>query len=72
MRNSSTSAIGRDNRTQAEHIDTKLAEIDAVIVPAAPDLPPFRLAEGPQGDVECLQGWSTTGGWRFAPSASRR
>jgi hypothetical protein len=49
---------------QAEHIGTKLAEIDAVIVPAAPDLPPFTLAEGPQGDVECLQGWSTTGGWR--------
>ena len=53
-----------DNRAQAEHIGTKLAEIDAVIVPAAPDLPPFTLAEGPQGDVECLQGWSTTGGWR--------
>jgi hypothetical protein len=42
-----------DNRAQAEHIDTKLAEIDAVIVPAVPDLPPFTLAEGPQGDVEC-------------------
>ncbi len=41
-----------DNRAQAEHIGTKLAEIDAVIVPAAPDLPPFTLAEGPQGDVE--------------------
>ena len=43
-----------DNRAQAEHIGTKLAEIDAVIVPAAPDLPPFTLAEGPQGDVEKL------------------
>jgi len=43
-----------DNRAQAEHIGTKLAEIDAVIVPAAPDLPPFTLAEGPQGDVELV------------------
>jgi hypothetical protein len=43
-----------DNRAQAEHIGTKLAEIDAVIVPAAPDLPPFTLAEGPHGDVEKL------------------
>jgi hypothetical protein len=43
-----------DNRAQAEHIGTKLAEIDAVIVPAAPGLPPFTLAEGPQGDVEKL------------------
>jgi hypothetical protein len=43
-----------DNRAQAEHIGTKLAEIDAAIVPAAPDLPPFTLAEGPQGDVEKL------------------
>jgi hypothetical protein len=42
-----------DNRAQAEHIDTKLAEIDAVIVPAVPDLPPFTLAEGPQCVVEC-------------------
>jgi len=41
-------------RAQAEHIGTKLAEIDAVIVPAAPDLPPFTLAEGPQGDVELV------------------
>jgi hypothetical protein len=40
-----------DNRAQAEHIGTKLAEIDAVIVPAAPSLPPFTLAEG---DVEKL------------------
>ena len=43
-----------DNRAQAEHIGTKLTEIDAVIVPAAPDLPPFTLTEGPQGDVEKL------------------
>jgi voltage-gated potassium channel Kch len=43
-----------DNRAQAEHIGTKLAEIGAVIVPAAPNLPPFTLAEGPQGDVEKL------------------
>jgi hypothetical protein len=43
-----------DNRAQAEHIGAKLAEIDAVIVPAAPDLPPFTLSEGPQGDVEKL------------------
>jgi hypothetical protein len=43
-----------DNRAQAEHIGSKLAEIDAVIVPAAPDLPPFTLSEGPQGDVEKL------------------
>jgi hypothetical protein len=43
-----------DNRAQAAHIGTKLAEIDAVIVPAAPDLPPFTLSEGPQGDVEKL------------------
>jgi len=40
-----------DSRAQAEHIGTKLAEIDAVIVPAAPDLPPFTFAEG---DVEKL------------------
>ena len=53
MRNSSTSAIGRTTGRRPSHIDTKLAEIDAVIVPAAPDLPPFTLAEGPQGDVEC-------------------
>jgi Trk K+ transport system NAD-binding subunit len=43
-----------DNRAQAEHIGTKLAQIDAVIVPEAPDLPPFTLSEGPQGDVEKL------------------
>jgi hypothetical protein len=43
-----------DNRAQAEHIGTKLAAIDAIIVPAAPDLPPFTLSEGPQGDVEKL------------------
>ncbi len=43
-----------DNREQAEHIGTKLAEIDAIIVPAAPDLPPFTLTEGSQGDVEKL------------------
>jgi Trk K+ transport system NAD-binding subunit len=43
-----------DNRAQAEHIGAKLAEIDAVIVPAAPDLPPFTLSEEPQGDVEKL------------------
>ena len=64
MRNSSTSAIGRTTGRRPSNIGTRLAEIDAVIVPAAPDLPPFTLAEGPQGDVECLQGWSTTGGWR--------
>jgi TrkA-N domain len=40
-----------DNRAQAEHIGTKLAEIDAVIVPAALNLPPFTFAEG---DVEKL------------------
>jgi hypothetical protein len=40
--NSSTSAIGRTTGAQAEHIGTKLAEIDAVIVPAAPDLPRSR------------------------------
>jgi hypothetical protein len=43
-----------DNRAQAEHIGTKLAEIGAVIVPAAPDLPPFALDEGPEGEVEKL------------------
>ena len=43
-----------DNRAQAEHIGTKLAEIDAVIVPAAPDLPPFAFSEGSQGEVEKL------------------
>jgi len=43
-----------DNRAQAEHIGTKLAEIGAVIVPAAPDLPPFTLVEGSQGEVEKL------------------
>ena len=43
-----------DNRAQAEHIGTKLAEIDAIVVPAAPDLPPFTLSEEPQGDVEKL------------------
>jgi hypothetical protein len=43
-----------DNRAHAEHIGTKLAEIDAIIVPAAPDLPPFTLSEGPNGDVEKL------------------
>jgi hypothetical protein len=43
-----------DNRAQAEHIGAKLAEIDAVIVPAAPNLPPFTLSEGTQGDVEKL------------------
>ena len=43
-----------DNRAQAEHIGTKLAAIGAVIVPAAPDLPPFTFAEGPQDEVEKL------------------
>lgn len=43
-----------DNRAQAEHIGTKLAEIDAIVVPAAPDLPPFTLSEEPQGDIEKL------------------
>jgi Trk K+ transport system NAD-binding subunit len=43
-----------DNRAQAEHIGTKLAEIGAIIVPAAPDLPPFTLSEGPGGEVEKL------------------
>jgi hypothetical protein len=43
-----------DNRAQAEHIGTKLAEIDSIIVPAAPDLPPFTLSEGPRGDVDKL------------------
>jgi hypothetical protein len=43
-----------DNRTQAEHIGTKLAAIDAVIVPAASNLPPFTLDEGPQGEVDKL------------------
>jgi hypothetical protein len=43
-----------DTRAQAEHIGTKLAEISAVIVPSAPDLPPFTLTEGSEGDVEKL------------------
>jgi hypothetical protein len=43
-----------DNRAQAAHIGTKLAEIGAIIVPAASSLPPFTLAEGPQGDVDKL------------------
>lgn len=43
-----------DNRAQAEHIGAKLAEIDAVIVPAASNLPPFTLTEGTEGDVEKL------------------
>jgi hypothetical protein len=43
-----------DNRAQAEHVGTKLAEIDAVIVPAAPNLPPFAFAEGSDGEVEKL------------------
>jgi hypothetical protein len=43
-----------DNRAQAEHIGTKLAEIDAVIVPAAANLPAFTFAEEPQGEVEKL------------------
>jgi voltage-gated potassium channel Kch len=43
-----------DNRAQAEHIGAKLGEIDAVIVPAASNLPPFTLTEGTQGDVEKL------------------
>jgi hypothetical protein len=43
-----------DNRAQAEHIGAKLAEIDAIIVPAASNLPAFTLSEGTQGDVEKL------------------
>jgi len=43
-----------DNRAQAEHIGTKLAAIDAVIVPAASNLPPFTLTGGQHGDVEKL------------------
>jgi voltage-gated potassium channel Kch len=43
-----------DNRAQAEHIGAKLAEIGAVIVPAASNLPPFTFAEGSEGDVERL------------------
>ena len=50
-----------DNRAQAEHLGTKLAEIDAVIVPAAQTCRRSRSPRDPQGDVECLQGWSTTG-----------
>jgi len=55
LRNSSTRAIGRTNGREPERIGTELAEIDTVDVPAAPDLPPFALAEGPRGDVDCLQ-----------------
>jgi len=43
-----------DNRAQAEHIGTKLAAINAVVVPAALELPPFTLSEGPDGEVETL------------------
>ena len=50
-----------DNRAQAEHIGTKLAEIDAVIVPARQTCRRSPSPRDPQGDVECLQGWSTTG-----------
>ncbi|MGQ0574806.1 MAG: NAD-binding protein [Pseudonocardia sp.] len=35
-----------DNREQAEHIGTKLATVDAVIVPAAPGLPGFAMTDG--------------------------
>jgi voltage-gated potassium channel Kch len=34
-----------DNRAQAEHIGTKLRTIDAVVVPAAPGLPPFAFRD---------------------------
>jgi hypothetical protein len=41
-----------DNRAQAEHIGTKLRTIDAVVVPAAPGLPPFAFRD--DGEVERL------------------
>jgi voltage-gated potassium channel Kch len=53
-----------DNRAQAEHIGTKLAEIDAVIVPAAPDLRRSRSLRDRRATSKSLQGWSTTDGWR--------
>jgi len=39
-----------DNRAQAEHIGAKLRTIDAVVVPAAPGLPPFSFRDDDELD----------------------
>jgi hypothetical protein len=41
-----------DNRAQAEHIGEKLRTIDAIVVPAAPGLPPFSFRD--DAEVEWL------------------
>ena len=44
-----------DNRAQAEHIGAKLRTIDAVVVPAAPGLPPFSFRDDELEDLAKLE-----------------
>ncbi len=59
MRNSSTSAIGR---TTGRRPSTSAPSSPRSTRSSSPRRPAaVHARRGPQGDVECLQGWSTTG-----------
>jgi hypothetical protein len=63
MRNSSTSAIGR---TPGRRPSTSAPSSPSSPRSSSPRRQTCRVhaRRGTQGDVECLQGWSTTGRWR--------